>query len=141
MNQAALGVLLLLLIGVSTFSFGQSGASEPLKLEAMIPMPDVQGRIDHLSIDVKGQRLFVAALGNNSLEIVDLKQNKLIHSISGLAEPQGVAYLPSSNRVFVANGKDGLATRRNPEIQLPSQARVPTFEPIRTESPSDRRAM
>jgi hypothetical protein len=107
MNQAALGVLLLSLIGVSTFSFAQSGASEPLKLEATIPMPDVQGRIDHLSIDLKGQRLFVAALGNNSLEIVDLKQNKLIHSISGLAEPQGVAYLPSSNRIFVANGKNG----------------------------------
>jgi len=107
MNQAALGVLLLSLIGVSTFSFGQSGASEPLKLEATIPMPDVQGRIDHLSIDLKGQRLLVAALGNNSLEIVDLKQNKLIHSISGLAEPQGIAYIPSSNRVFVANGKDG----------------------------------
>jgi len=88
-------------------SFGQSGASEPLKLEAMIPMPDVQGRIDHLSIDLKGQRLFVAALGNNSIEIVHLKHNKLIHSISGLPEPQGVAYLPSSNRVFVANGKDG----------------------------------
>src|SRR3984893_1284102 len=107
MNQAAPGVLLLSLIGVSTFSFGQSGASEPLKLEATIRMPDVQGRIDHLSIDLKGQRLFVAALGNNSLEIVDLKQNKLIHSISGLAEPQGIAYIPSSNRVFVANGKDG----------------------------------
>jgi DNA-binding beta-propeller fold protein YncE len=70
-------------------------------------MADVQGRIDHLSIDVKGQRLFVAALGNNSLEIVDLKENKLIHAINGLAEPQGVAYIPSSNRVFVANGKDG----------------------------------
>jgi hypothetical protein len=107
MRQAAFGVLLLSLIGVSHCSFGQSGASEALKLEATIPMPDVQGRIDHLSIDIKGQRLFVAALGNNSLEIVDLKQNELIHSINGLAEPQGIAYIPSSNRVFVANGRDG----------------------------------
>jgi hypothetical protein len=89
MTQAALGVLLLSLNGVSTFSFGQSGATEPLKLEATIPMADVQGRIDHLSIDIKGQRLFVATLGNNSLEIVDLKENKLIHTINGLAEPQG----------------------------------------------------
>ena len=105
MNKAALGVLLLSLIGVSTFSFGQSGVSEPLKLEATIPMADVQGRIDHLSIDLKGQRLFVAALGNNSLAIVDLKRNKLIHSISGLAEPQGIAYLPSSNRTFVQTAK------------------------------------
>jgi YVTN family beta-propeller protein len=107
MTQAALGVLLLSLIGVSAFSFGQSGASEPLKLEATIPMAEVQGRVDHLSIDLKGHRLFVAALGNNSLEIIDLKENKLIHTINGLAEPQGIAYIPSSNRVFVANGKDG----------------------------------
>jgi hypothetical protein len=109
MTQAALGVLLLSLIGVSTLSFGQSGVSELLKLEATIPMADVQGRIDHLSIDLKGQRLFMAALGNNSLEIVDLKENKLIHTISGLAEPQGIAYISSSNRPFVANGKDGSA--------------------------------
>jgi YVTN family beta-propeller protein len=90
-----------------TFPSDKSGVSEPLKLEATIPMADLQGRIDHLSIDLKGQRLFVAALGNNSLEIVDLKENKLIHTINGLAEPQGIAYIPSSNRVFVANGKDG----------------------------------
>src|SRR3981189_1146527 len=109
MTQAALGVLLLSLIGVSNLSVAQSGASEPLKLEATIPMADVEGRIDHLSIDLKGQRLFVAALGNNSLEIVDLKENKLVHTINGLSEPQGIAYIPSSNRVFVANGKDGSA--------------------------------
>src|SRR5712672_356647 len=107
MNQTALVVLLLLLTGAPNVSLGQSGASEPLKLETTIPMAQVQGRIDHLSIDLKGQRLFVAALGNNSLEIVDLKENKLIHTIHGLAEPQGIAYIPSSNLVFVANGKDG----------------------------------
>src|SRR5712671_2148768 len=107
MNQAALAVLLLTLIGVSDFSFGESGVSEPLKLETTIPMADVQGRIDHLSIDLKGQRLFVAALGNNSLEVIDLKANKQVSSIHGLAEPQGIAYIPSSNLVFVANGKDG----------------------------------
>src|SRR5436309_14244966 len=107
MNQATLGVLLLTLIGVSDFFFGQSGVSEPLKLEATIPMADVQGRIDDLSIDLKGQRLFVAALGNNSLEVIDLKDNKRVHTIGGLAEPQGIAYAPAMNRLFVANGKDG----------------------------------
>jgi DNA-binding beta-propeller fold protein YncE len=107
MSQAAVIVLLLSLIGVSNASLGQPGASELLKLENTIPMADVQGRIDHLSIDLKGQRLFVAALGNNSLEVVDLKANKQVNSIHGLAEPQGIAYIPSSNLVFVANGKDG----------------------------------
>jgi len=107
MSQAAVIVLLLSLIDVSNASLGQSGASELLNLETTIPMADVQGRIDHLSIDLKGQRLFVAALGNSSLEVIDLKEKKQVNSIHGLAEPQGVAYIPSSNLVFVANGKDG----------------------------------
>ena len=107
MNQATFGALLLTLAGVSNVSLGQAGSSQLLKLETKIPMADVQGRIDHLSIDVKGQRLFVAALGNNSLEVIDLKAHQRVHTIPGLAEPQGIAYLPSANLVFVANGKDG----------------------------------
>ncbi len=107
MNQAAIGVLLLSVVSFSNVLLGQSGANELLKLETTISMADLQGRIDHLSIDLKGQRLFVAALGNNSLEVIDLKANKQVNSIHGLAEPQGIAYIPSSNLVFVANGKDG----------------------------------
>src|SRR5437868_14905531 len=100
-------VVLLSLLSIFRVSFGQFSTSAPLKLEATIPMADVQGRIDHMAMDVKGQRLFVAALGNNSLEVIDLKQNKRVHSVPGLAEPQGIAYIPSSNLLFVANGKDG----------------------------------
>ncbi len=73
MNQAVIGGFLLSLMGISNISLAQSHPNEPLKLEATIPMSDVKGRIDHLSIDVKGQRLFVAALGNNSLEVIDLR--------------------------------------------------------------------
>jgi YVTN family beta-propeller protein len=82
-------------------------SNEPLRLEKTIPLPDVQGRIDHLSIDVKNQRLFMAALGNNTVEVIDVKQGKRIHSIPGLREPQGVLYLPEVNRLYVANGDDG----------------------------------
>jgi DNA-binding beta-propeller fold protein YncE len=82
-------------------------SNEPLRLEKIIPLPDVQGRIDHLSIDVKTQRLFVAALGNNTVEVIDLEQGKRIHSIPGLREPQGVLYLPDLKRLYVANGEDG----------------------------------
>src|SRR5207244_8385359 len=95
------------LAAVPHVSLGQSGASEPLKLETTIPIAEVQGRIDHLSVDVKGQRLFVAALGNNSLEVIDLRENKRVHTINGLAEPQGIAYIPSANRLVVENAKDG----------------------------------
>lgn len=107
MNHRGMGTTLLLAAISSAPLCAQSGTAQLLKLETTIPMPDVQGRIDHLSIDVKGRRLFVAALGNNTLEVIDLKDNKQVHTINGLAEPQGIAYVLASNRVFVANGKDG----------------------------------
>ena len=70
-------------------------------------MPDVQGRIDHLSIDIKGQRLFVSALGNNTLEVIEVKSGKRVKTISSLKEPQGVLYVAESDRIYVANGDDG----------------------------------
>src|SRR5215831_17829199 len=86
-------------------AYGQG--NPPLKLVQTIPLARVEGRIDHMGVDVKGQRLFVAALGNNTLEVVDLAQGKRIRSITGLREPQGVAYVPELDQVVVANGDDG----------------------------------
>src|SRR5215475_15198590 len=82
-------------------------AVQPLRLEKSIDMPDVQGRIDHLSIDVKGHRLFVSALGNNTLEVLDVNAGKRVKTIGKLKEPQGVLYVPETDRIFVANGDDG----------------------------------
>jgi DNA-binding beta-propeller fold protein YncE len=82
-------------------------ASPPLILEAKIPLGQVSGRIDHLGIDLKRQRLLVAELGNNSLGVVDLAAGKVLRRITGLSEPQGVAYVPFSDSVFVANAGDG----------------------------------
>lgn len=82
-------------------------ANEPLKLEKTIQLPDVQGRIDHMSIDVKGQRLFVSALGNHTLEVIDLKAGIRTNTIRGLQEPQGALYVPGSDRLYVASSKDG----------------------------------
>jgi DNA-binding beta-propeller fold protein YncE len=82
-------------------------ASQPLRLEKTIELPNVQGRIDHMSIDVKGQRLFVSALGNNTVEVIDILAGKRLKTITGLAEPQGVLYVPANDRIYVANGKDG----------------------------------
>ncbi len=79
----------------------------PLRLVQTIPIPDIEGRIDHFGVDAKGQRLFVSALGNNTLEVLDLRAGRRIHSISGLREPQGVFYVPEFNKIFVANGGDG----------------------------------
>jgi YVTN family beta-propeller protein len=82
-------------------------STQPLHLEKTIELPEVQGRIDHMSFDVKGQRLFVSALGNNTVEVIDIKIGKRIKTISGLAEPQGVLYVPTTDRIYVANAKDG----------------------------------
>jgi DNA-binding beta-propeller fold protein YncE len=82
-------------------------AAAPLTLDQTIPMPRVEGRIDHMAADITGQRLFVAALGNNTVEVLDLKAGKTIQSLPGFAEPQGIAYVPESDRLFVANGQDG----------------------------------
>ncbi len=82
-------------------------AGPPLVLEVKIPLGDVSGRIDHLSIDSGRQRLFVAELGNNSLGVVDLAAGKVLRRIAGLSEPQGVAYVPFADSVFVANAGDG----------------------------------
>src|SRR5947208_10898297 len=61
----------------------------PLQLEEQIPVPNVAGRLDHFTADVKRKRLFVSALGNNSVEVIDTFEGKLIHTITGLSEPQG----------------------------------------------------
>jgi DNA-binding beta-propeller fold protein YncE len=85
----------------------QSTGTSPLQLEAKIPLGDVRGRIDHMAVDLKRQRLFVAELGNDTVGIVDLPNLKLIHRIDGLKEPQGVGYEPSSDTLYVANARDG----------------------------------
>jgi len=84
-------------------------AEEP-QLVQTIPLPGVQGRIDHLSMDVAGQRLFIAALGNNTVEVVDLKQGKVLRSLSGFSEPQGVCFIPEFNLLTVASGGNGACT-------------------------------
>jgi|SRR6185436_15004635 hypothetical protein len=77
----------------------------PVELVQTIPMPKVDGRIDHLAYDAKAGRLSVAALGNNTVEVIDLVQGKVIHKIDGLHEPQGILAL--DGRIVVASGGDG----------------------------------
>jgi DNA-binding beta-propeller fold protein YncE len=67
----------------------------------------VEGRIDHLAVDAEGARLFAAAFGNNTLEVIDLRDGSRIRSVTGLREPQGVLYLPRLKKVYVTNARDG----------------------------------
>src|SRR6266581_5703649 len=79
-----------------------------LKPKQTIPLPGVEGRIDHFAIDASGERLFVCALGNNTVEVLDLRKGERIHSITGLGAPQGIVYIPELDRLFVANDKGGI---------------------------------
>jgi DNA-binding beta-propeller fold protein YncE len=101
--------LAILIICFSVLRVGAQGqkTTPALKLIQTIPLPGVEGRIDHFDLDLKRQRLFVCALGNNTLEVLDLKAGKRIESVGGCSEPQGVVYVPGKNQIFVANGGAG----------------------------------
>ena len=81
---------------------------EAFKLEQTIRLPGVEGRIDHFALDPSDERLFVCALGNNTVEVMDLRKGERMRSITGLGAPQGVIYIPELDRLFVANDKGGI---------------------------------
>jgi YVTN family beta-propeller protein len=97
----------LAMLGTVSDAFTQPAETAPLQLETKIPLGDVRGRIDHMAVDLKRQRLFVAELGNDSVGIVDLANRKVIGRIPGLKEPQGVGYEPSTDMLYIANAGDG----------------------------------
>jgi DNA-binding beta-propeller fold protein YncE len=100
--------IFLLLAALSLSASSRGDPQPPLRLTQKIPLPDVEGRIDHFAFAAGNNRLFVCALGNNSVEVVDLTAGRRIHSITGLGAPQGIAFVPEFNRLFVANDKGGV---------------------------------
>jgi len=110
--------LLILLLSASL-----AGDEETLLLAESIPLPQVEGRFDHFAVDLKSKRLFVAALGNDTVEQISLgagpREAKSSGRIPGLREPQGVLVLPETKEVAVASGKDGtLRVYRGESLEL-----------------------
>jgi len=108
MRRRRLGILAALVI--PGLLAGDLSAQEkaPLRLLRTIPMPNVKGRLDHMDVDTAGQRLFIAGLENGSVEVVDLRAGQRSKSIPGFQKAQGIAYVASLNKVFVASGDDGM---------------------------------
>jgi len=79
----------------------------PLRLVQSVPLAGVEGRIDHMAVDPEGERLFVAALGNGTVEVVDLRSGRRERSLRGFREPQGLGFANTPTRLFVSNGGDG----------------------------------
>src|SRR5881398_1202986 len=98
----------ILLIAYCGWIIAAHAEQEAIKLKQTIALPGVEGRIDHFALDPSGERLFVCALGNNTVEVLDLRKGQRIHSITGLGAPQGIAYLPEIDRLFIANDKGGI---------------------------------
>ena len=105
MKHLALAVVIAL-AGNCLAAAESSGAE--LQLKQTIPLPGVEGRIDHLDLDAAGDRLFVCALGNNTADVLDLRKGERVHTISGLGSPQGLVYIAELDRLFVANDKGGI---------------------------------
>ena len=93
-----------MLLGLAVAS---ARAEEALSLEGKIALPEVSGRIDHMAVDLARKRLLVAALGNGTLEIVDLAGGHRVKQVAGLHEPQGVGYAQKPDLVVGASAGDG----------------------------------
>jgi DNA-binding beta-propeller fold protein YncE len=98
-------VIVATLINIQTQTDAAQVAS--LQLVQTIPLPGVNGKFDHLAVDLSGNRMFIAAKMNNTLEVVDLQNGRRLRSVSGFHEPQGVLYLRDTKQVVVANGGNG----------------------------------
>lgn len=107
MDATSTNSRLAIAIGLAVIA-GTGHAAEPLHLVRTIPLPKVVGRVDHMAVEPGGRRLFVAALGNNTLEVIDLSVGKGVENIGGFQEPQGVAFLNDKGIIAVASGEDGM---------------------------------
>lgn len=103
-----LAVLFLFATGTAAQETSSNDESAPLVLVRIIPMPDVEGRFDHMGVDAKSGRVFAAVYGNDSVEVLDVARGRRIHSIwAGFIKPQMAAYIPELNRIVVSNEGDG----------------------------------
>lgn len=94
-------------IFASMLATGHTADTEPLRLTHTIPLTGVSGRFDHFACDAKASRLVVAALGNDTAEVLDLENHRHLKTISGLSKPTGVLILAEPKQVFIANGNEG----------------------------------
>lgn len=105
--QGHFGTALLIAMLVTGGPVVRAQANPPLRLEKTIPIPGAKGRLDHMAFDAENSRLYVAVLGSDAVDVIDLKTGMLVKTITGLAEPQGIVYQPEKKRIWIANGTDG----------------------------------
>jgi DNA-binding beta-propeller fold protein YncE len=92
---------------VFSLAVGAQAPTRALQLSRTIVLTGVSGKFDNLAIDLAGNRLFIAATTNHSVEVIDLKTDKIAQSITGLGKPHGLAWVASSGSLYVADGALG----------------------------------
>lgn len=94
-------------VGLTSRAVAQEREAPPLRLVQEIPLPGVQGRLDHFTTDPKRKRVIFSGLGNDTVQVVDAFAGRQIHQIDGLSQPQGTLYVPETDTLYVANAADG----------------------------------
>jgi hypothetical protein len=107
-SESFVGLFAALTVSLFTFPSGVRGNEPPLERVATIALKGPVGGLDHLALDAKRGRLFVANTVNGSLDIVDLKAGRLLKQVPGQGRIRGVAYSPEADRIFVGNGDGGV---------------------------------
>ncbi|PYU21077.1 MAG: hypothetical protein DMG30_18695 [Acidobacteria bacterium] len=111
-KSRSVGLLIAVLSCTYTTSAQKNSAPDengPLILTAQIPLPGVHGRFDHFAFDpAEPGRIFISALGNNSVEVINTVEGTVVHHITGVPEPQGIAFATGLNKIFVASRKGKL---------------------------------
>jgi DNA-binding beta-propeller fold protein YncE len=97
-------MLNLALLGVVSCTTAAIGAHKILQPVQAIPLPTVKGGFDYMAVDLAGHRLFVNAEDNDTMEVIDLKQGALVHTIDGMKEPKRIAFRPELRKLYIANG-------------------------------------
>jgi DNA-binding beta-propeller fold protein YncE len=114
-------IIVTIIFAGSLFLAGQSASAfPPLTLERVIPLEGISGRIDHMAFDPVRNRLLIAELGNGSVDILDIKTGKAVHRITGLEDPQGIAYLRGPDLILAASGGDGTVSLFKAEDASPA---------------------
>ncbi len=112
MKRAYVPFLIVFLVFAARLAAQEAPSNDefaPLVLVRIIPMPDVEGRFDHMAVDNRSGRVFASVYGNDSVQVLDVQRGRRIHVITdpGFSRPQMVAYIPESNRIVVSNEGDG----------------------------------
>lgn len=108
----------MIVLGFIACAFASRQAQAPLAIVGRVDLPGVEGRFDHFAFDAATGRLFVAALGNNTIEVVDAQARRRLAAARGVDEPQGLAFVPPG-RLIVANGGTGeVQVREGDDLHL-----------------------